>query len=169
MTVSGQIQGAAAGTTVALWQELPGQKGFQKIAQTITNSLGAYKLRRGGANVKTDRAWYVASGGAKSLTIDQAVEAKITLSAKAFKLSGGDKFTLKGKVDPSHGGQRVMLEAKIGGAWRVLAHARLSQKSRYSVSHHWAHAGVVKLRIALLADQRNAASFSRVATVTLPG
>ncbi len=169
VTISGQVQGAAAGTAVTLWQELPGQKSFQKLAQTTTNSSGAYKLRRAGAKVKTDRAWYVASGGAKSLTIEQVVKAKMTISAKPFKLSSGDKVVITGKVDPSHGGQRVLLEQKIAGAWQILAHVRLSNKSRYSVSHRWAHAGVLKLRIALPGDQENAASLSRVATVTLPG
>ncbi len=169
VTISGHIAGAAAGTAVALWQELPGQKSFQQVAQTTTSSSGAYELRRGGGKVKTDRAWYIASGGAQSLAIEQIVRAKVTVSAKALKLSRGHEVILTGKVDPSHRGQRVLLQQRISGTWRVLGHARLSQKSRYAVSHHWAQARVVKLRIALPADRYNAASFSPVATVTLNG
>ncbi len=169
VTLSGQIRGAAAGTAVTLWQELAGQKSFQKLASTTTNASGAYQLRRAGSKVKTDRAWYVASGGAKSPTIDQVVKAKLTVSARTFKLSHGHKITLTGHVDPSHSGQRVRLEERIGGTWRGLGHVRLSKKSRYAVSHRWSAPGVVKLRIALPADKRNAASFSPVATVTLAG
>jgi hypothetical protein len=169
VTISGQVTGAAAGTTVVLWQELPGQKTFQKIASATTSSSGAYTLRRPAGKVKTDRAWYVASGGAKSSTIEQGVTAKVTISARAAKVSGGHKITLTGKVDPSHSGQRVLLEERIGGTWRTLGHVRLSKKSHYRVSHTWAAAGVVKLRISLPSDKQNAASVSPVATVALHG
>lgn len=167
VTISGVVTGGAAGSTVALWQELPGQKSFHQVASVTTSSSGAYKLRRPGSTVKTDRAWYVASGGAKSVTIDQVVKAKVTISARASKPSGAHKVSVTGKVDPSHSGQRVLLEQRIGGKWRVLGHARLSKKSRYAISHRWAHAGAVKLRISLGADKQNAASLSPVATVTV--
>ncbi len=169
VTISGQITGGAAGTAVALWQELPGQKSFHQIAQTTTDSSGTYKLNRPGSKVKTDRAWYMAAGGARSLTIQQVVKAKVTVSARASKISGGHKVTLTGKVDPSHRGQRVLLEERIGGTWRALGHTRLSKQSRYTVSHRWAAPGVVKLRIALPADTQNAASLSPVTTVSLHG
>jgi hypothetical protein len=169
VTISGHVAAAGAGTAVALWQQLPGQKSFRKIAQTTTDSSGAYKLRRGGGQVKTDRAWYIAAGAAKSPTIEQVVTAKVTVSARVAKLSGGHRITLKGRVDPSHTGQRVLLEQRVAGTWQVLGHARLSKKSRYAISHRWAQPGVVKLRIALPSDKRNAASFSRVTTVSLTG
>ncbi len=169
VTITGHVSGAAAGAVVALWQELPSQHSFHKVGQASATASGTYTLRLSGSKVKTDRSWYVASGGVKSFTIAQVVKAKVTVSAHVVKLSHGHRITLTGKIDPSHSGQRVRLEQRVGGAWRVLAHGRLNKRSRYSISHVWAHGRVIKLRISLSADKRNAASLSRVDTITLSG
>jgi hypothetical protein len=169
VTISGQVQGATAGSAVALWEEPAGQTSFHQVAHATTDSAGKYSVRRRASSVMTNRDWYVASGGSKSTTVAQIVEAKVAMSATAHKLASGHRITVSGRIDPSHAGQRVLYEQSIKGKWHVLARVRLNRKSRYAIARHWAHGGIVKLRVVLPADRQNAQSISPVITVTLNG
>jgi hypothetical protein len=59
---------------VALWQELPGQTHFRRIAGTAMSAGGQYRftLRRGA--VRTARKWYVTADGVKSATLHERVK-----------------------------------------------------------------------------------------------
>ncbi len=74
-----RLAGASSGTAVDLWQELPGQSSFHRVAQTTTDSSGGYTFVRGAGVVQTNASWYTTSGGATSRTLVQQVGAVVQL------------------------------------------------------------------------------------------
>ena len=76
---------------------------------------------------------------------------------------------LRGHVTPSHAGEVVLIEMSRGGTWQVIARPRLGHGSGYSVSHRFAKAGAVKLKVVLGRDSRNVRSTSPTVTLTVKG
>src|SRR5690242_13856733 len=62
LTISGRLQSGASGRAVDLWQELPGQSTFKRVAQTTTDGSGGYKFARGLGVVRTNTSWYTKAG-----------------------------------------------------------------------------------------------------------
>ena len=166
VVISGGFTGnPVSGAQVVLWRRLAGQPGFQQTSQTTTNGSGQYTLTLNRGRVMADQAWYVTSDGLQSPTIQQRVSALIDISSSARSVGVGRAIRLSGHVTPSHAGDVVLIEASRGGAWRVIARARLGHGSSYAVSHRFVRSGVVALRVVLNADRRNERSISRTVTV----
>ena len=157
MTISGQRAGAAAGTTVELWQELPGQSRFHRVAQTTTNPSGHYTFVR---VAQTNASWHTTASGAKSRTVVQSVSAVIHLTASSARPAAGRADTFSGRVSPSHRGERIVLQERTAHGWRTLGSATLGSRSRFALRHRFAHKGKLVLRALLGADRRNTQSAS---------
>jgi hypothetical protein len=156
---------AGSDAAVALWRKLPGQSSFKQVSTTSADSTGKYTFTLARGTVMTDQEWYVVSNGAQSTTLAQQVEAVVALASSARSTVVGHAVVLHGHVTPSHAGQKVLLEVNHGRTWQVIARPRLGRKSGYSVTHRFASAGAVKLRVVLQPDSRNVRSTST--TVTL--
>jgi hypothetical protein len=154
VTISGQRAGAASGVTVELWQKLPGQASFQRVARTTTSSGGQYTFVR---VVQTDASWYTKADGATSATLAERVRAAIGFVAHA---RGGRIAVLSGHVTPGHAGERITLQRHTAKGWRTIATARLGSKSNFSLRHRFAHRGVATLRAVFGGDARNVSSTS---------
>ncbi len=149
VTVSGLIPGAGSGTQVTLWQRLAGEASFESLATTATSSSGQYTFLLAKGTVQTNREWYVTASGRQSATIDQQVQALVTLT-----------HSLHVRVSPDHAGERVWLEQREGAAWTVIARARLNGSSSAVMSAAFSANHRVKLRAVLPGDRRNIASYS---------
>jgi hypothetical protein len=175
VTISGQLS-AAAGTQVTLWERLPGETAFANVGQTTaTASTGSvfnqYTFVRPGGLMQTDRSWYVTAGSAQSVTLSQQVRAVVTLRARLLQSAegsgtGAHRVAFSGHVSPSHAGERVIAQQRVGGSWRTLGRPRLNRASEYSFDATAVHTTHVEVRVVLSADQRNAWSASKV--VALP-
>ena len=161
VVISGQMpNGSVAVTAVDLWQRLPGQSQFHKLLEQSTDGSGAYSITETPA---TNRQWYVTAGGLRSATVDQQVQALVTL--KVHRTSGRS-VTLTGAVSPSHARERVLLETGSGNNWTVIARPRLDRHSRFHVRFHTLSRRSGALRAVLPGDSRNMQSVS--ATVPIP-
>jgi hypothetical protein len=138
---------------VTLWQELPGQKKYERIASTDASTNNSYTFKMKAGTVMTNRLWYVTNGSQQSLVDAQRVQASVT----ARDVGG----IVSGRVRPSHAGERVLVERGVGAEWSVVRSARLSKHSRYRVRIAVAGASPVTLRVHLPADARNTDSFSK--------
>jgi hypothetical protein len=168
VVISGAVAGTpVAGTQVVLWRELAHQSSFQQVAQTTTDSAGQYSFTLKRGTVMADQAWYVTSGGMQSSTVQQHVSALVALAASTRSTVVGQAILLHGHVTPSHPGQVVLVEAERGGTWHVIARPRLGRGSSYAVSHQFAQAGTVVLKVVLPGDSRNELSASRAVTVAV--
>ena len=166
--ISGVLSSSpAAGAQVALWREAAGQSSFQQVAQTTTDSSGAYTFTLARGVVLADQAWYVTSGALRSATIDQQVRALVGLVTAKRSMVAGQQVVLHGHVTPSHPGEPVLIEQSHGGGWRVIALARLSKGSNYTFSHRFTQTGRTKMRAVLQGDTRNVQSISPVLTLTV--
>lgn len=161
------LSAPTAGSTVTLWQELPGQTSFHQVAQTKLDSGGAYTFSFGRGKVSSDRRWYVTAQGLKSATVDQLVAAAVALTPSSRNTRAGRSIKLHGRVSPSHAGETLLIERRAGSRWLVMARPRLSRTSTYSISHRFARAGKAVLRAVLRADSRNQTSTSRIVTITV--
>lgn len=169
VVISGAFTGnQQSGAQVALWRKLAGQSSFQQTSQTTTDSSGHYTFTLGRGTVMADQAWYVTSGGLRSSTIQQQVNALVGLSASPRSTGIGQVIRVSGHVTPSHAGQMVLIEARRGGgAWRVIARPHLGRGSSYATSGHFSQSGPVQLKAVLPGDTRNARSTSPTVTVTV--
>jgi hypothetical protein len=168
VVISGRmLSNSSSGTTVALWQELPGQTSFHQIAQSALSSSAQYTFTLGRGQVNSDRKWYVTASGLHSPTMEQLVGAVISLASSSRTVTAGTPVALRGHVTPSHAGETVLIEQRAGGRWVVIARPRLSRGSSYFVSHRFTHAGRTQLRAVLRADSRNNTSDSRTVTVAV--
>jgi hypothetical protein len=147
------------GAAVTLWQELPGQSSFNRVAQAKTDSTGAYRFTRRAGSVRTNRSWYVTALSLRSATWAQMVKAVLSLSISAKKTAAGENVTFRGRVTPSHAGERIRLQEHAGG-WKTFTSARLTAGSTFSVRESFAGSGAALVRAALSADSRNIASHS---------
>jgi hypothetical protein len=164
VVISGAVIGSS-GTQVVLWRELAGQSSFQQAGQATTDSSGQYKFTLPRGKVMADQQWYVTSGAVQSPTLQQHVEALVGLTSSAVSAKAGRSIVLRGHVTPSHAGEVVLVEMSRGGVWHVIARPRLGRGSSYTISHRFAQAGALKLRVVLGADHRNDRSVSRTITV----
>lgn len=168
VVISGALAGhSASGVQVVLWGKLAGHASFQQMGQTTTDTSGRYTFTLPRGSVMTDQAWYVASTGVQSATVEQHVDALVGLSSSTHTATAGQALRLRGQVTPSHVGETVLIEQRQGGAWRVLARAKLSRTSSYSLSHRFTQHGTVRLRAVLRGDARNDTSVSSTLTLTV--
>jgi hypothetical protein len=167
VTVTGRATGVAAGTIVTLWQRLPSQQSFHRIAQAPIDSSGQYTIVLARGTVLTNRDWYASTSARTSATITQQVRAAITLVPAAGKVASGSVLSLSGRVSPSHAAERVLVEENVGGTWKVIARPMLNHSSRYTAGLRLETTGKVKLRTVLPGDRRNIRSQSRVIVIAV--
>jgi hypothetical protein len=161
VTISGAMTGVAGPTSVALWQRPSQQSSFALVA-TGTMTAGHYTIVRAAGQVQTNQQWYVTAAGARSPTIEQPVQAVVTLkAARTSRLT----VVLSGHVTPWHGRELVALEVRRHGVWRVLASPRLNLASSYSVAVRPVPGGAANVRTVFGGDPRNVRSSSPVITV----
>ncbi len=161
VVISGRVPSTSPpATNVELWQQLPGQTQFQQLLSQPTDGSGNYAITQTPA---TNRQWYVTADSLRSVTIQQQVQAVVTLAASGH--SGG-KVMFTGGVSPSHAHQRVMLEARSGSGWTVIARPRLDGHSRLHLGFLALFGKHMVLQAVLPGDSRNVRSSS--APVTVP-
>jgi hypothetical protein len=152
---------------VVLWRKLARQSGFQQFAQTTTDSSAGYTFTMPRGTVMADQQWYVTSGSLQSPTITQRVRALVGLVPAAASSRSGQPIGLHGRVTPSHAGELVLIEQRLGGAWQVIARPRLGRGSSYTISHRFGQSGTMKLRAVFRGDARNVWSTSRTVALTV--
>lgn len=159
VTISGRLLGGSSGTTVSLWQKLPGQATFTRVAQTTTNSTGNYSIVRGAGMVQMNTTWYTSTGtgGATSRKLPQRVDAQVKLVTWTV---ANRLLKLKGHVSPSHRGERIALQRRTANGWQTIATTVIGRLSRFTVRHRFAHKGSVTLRAVFAGDARNVQSAS---------
>jgi hypothetical protein len=162
--VSGELfRASGAGTSVQLWEKLPGQKDFTKAQQASTDATGSWSVTLPAGSVMTNRAWYATADGLQSTTLNEQVSAVVTLRASKTSHSA----TLRGTVTPSHSGERVLIQRLVQNAWVTIGHARLGRKSRFSILYPNAPQVRATLRAVLPADARNVQSVSHPLTAVV--
>ncbi len=158
--ISGRLlSGVSSSGPVVVWERLPGQSQFHRLLQQTPDSTGQYSAR---VAPTTNREWYASANGMRSITVQQQVEAVVTLSASASK---NGSVTLRARVSPTHAHERVMLEARSGSGWKVIARARLDKHSRLRMKLAAPSSGQMVLEAVLPGDSRNVQSSS--APITL--
>ena len=156
VTISGRRAGAGSGALVVLWEKLPAAKGFKDVAHTTTGSSGQYQFVRTG--VETNRKWYVASGGLRSVTLDQQVKAVVTLTRD-----------LDVHVSPNHACERLLLERRTAHGWVVMDREAIPGTVRHRDSitscgqaGFFAISRPIELRAVFPGDARNIRSVSNI-------
>jgi hypothetical protein len=138
---------------------------FTNVGSATVGSDDSYSITAPG-RVDTNRQWYVVNGTLQSATISERVSAAVTLSVSRTRHSS----TVHGAVTPSHGGETMLLQRKLGARWRTIARPKLSRGSTFAVHYLGAPRIKATLRAVLPADRMNIRSQSRAVTaVVLPG
>jgi hypothetical protein len=163
VVVSGRRLLSRAGTNIILYQELPGQNTFHRIAQTQTDASGRYRFVRPG--VETNRAWFVTAKTEASTKLQLNVHARLTLTAPTIQPGVLPVVTLAGAVTPNHAGEPILLEQRVPGRWLVIGETTLSRASSYVFHHRFTTAGTVALRALFQGDARNIVSASPTLTL----
>jgi hypothetical protein len=157
VTITGRLLNGGAGKTVDLWQKLPGQSRFTRVAQATTNSSGDYTIVRRAGTVQTNTSWYATTSSATSATVFQRVSAQVKLVSWAV---AGGLVRLNGRVSPSHRGERLALQRRTANGWRTIGSTVIGRLSKFTLRHHFANKGSVVLRALFAGDARNMQSAS---------
>jgi len=165
LRIFGRVNGAPAGTPVVLWHAAPGSDRFRSLSVTRTGSSGRYSFGHAGRAIQINQQLYVTARGLRSRTIDQQVQAHVTLSASDTSPSSGASVALTGHVSPKHGYHRIWLQRKRGRRWVTIARGRTDRRSHYTFVRSFSNTGTVDLRTALEGDQRNVRSYSSSVTI----
>jgi len=164
VVINGTLRGRSfVGIAVVLWQRLPGQKAFHRVAGSTSDFMGRYTISL--PTVATNRQWYVAALGGRSRVVQEQVGAVLTLGASPRAPDRRQKVIFRGRVPPSHTGELVSIEQQVHHRWRVIGHGRIRRSSAYAAAFRFTRYGIAPLRAVLTGDPRNVTSFSPPITV----
>ncbi len=160
------------GQTIVLYHHLAGSGlGYTHVGQTTTDSRGFFEFTREEDVVMTNRSWFVREAGIHQIhsrTVFERVAALVSLTASATTAVTGQPVVFTGHVDPSHAGERVVLqEQTASGDWRGLKSARLDGGSNYSITKSWRFAGDHTVRVVFPSDARNIRGTANPVTVAV--
>jgi hypothetical protein len=160
------------GQTIILYHHLAGSgRGYTRVTQTTTDSHGFYQFTRAEDVVTTNRSWFVREAGIHQIhsrTVLERVAALVSLSASTSTAVTGQPVTLTGQVDPSHAGERVVLQQETAsGNWHRLESDRLDGASNYSIVHRWRFAGDHTVRVLFPSDVQNTRGTANPVTVAV--
>ncbi len=160
------------GQTIILYHHLAGSgRGYTRVGQTTTDSHGFFEFTRAEDVVTSNRSWFVREAGVHQIhsrTVFERVAALVSLSASTSTAVTGQPVVFTGHVDPSHAGERVVLQQETAsGDWRSLKSDRLDGASNYSITHRWRFAGDHTVRVLFPSDVRNIRSTANPVTVAV--
>lgn len=160
------------GQTIVLYHHVAGSGlGYTRVGQTTTDSHGFYEFTRAEDVVMTNRTWFVREAGIHQIhsrTVFERVAALVSLSASSTTAVTGQPVVFTGHVDPSHAGERVVLEEQTdSGNWRDVESGRLDGASNYSITHRWRLEGDHTVRVLLPSDARNIRGTANPVTVAV--
>lgn len=164
--------GPVAGQTIVLYHHLAGSgRGYARVGVTTTDSHGFYEFTRAENVVMTNRSWFVREAGIHrihSRTVFERVAAQVSLTASTTTAVTGQPVVFTGHVDPSHAGERVVLQQETNsGDWRTLKSGRLDGGSNYAITHRWRFPGDHTVRVLFPRDVRNIDGVANPVTVAV--
>jgi hypothetical protein len=160
------------GQTIVLYHHLTGSGlGYTRVGQTTTDSHGFYEFTRAEDVVMTNRSWFVREAGIHQIhsrTVFERVAALVSPSASSTSAVTGEPVVFTGHVDPSHAGERVVLqEQTASGDWRGLKTGPLDGASNYSITYRWRFEGDHTVRVLFGSDVRNIRGTANPVTVAV--
>ncbi len=163
--IFGRLAGTSpGGTRVVLWHKRAGWHAFHPEAQTTAGATGSYTIVR---RPRTNEAWFVVAGRARSYTLNEPVSAVVTLTPSEVAAAPGERVTLRGHVTPSHSGASILLRQEFGSQWVTIAEPHLNGASDFSVAHSFRSDRLAPLRAVLIGDQRNVRSRSPAVSISV--
>ncbi len=161
MTISGTLAGPDnQSQQVTLYARTTGQR-YAPIAQTTTNTEGAYSF--GPESPGNSTFYRVQSAGERSAALYEGVRYLLTAQVSQTQVQAGAPVTFSGAVAPGHAGGIVYLERKDakGPGYHVIQVAEITEGSTYTIEHRFYDAGTKTVRIFVPGDPLNAAAASQ--------
>jgi hypothetical protein len=161
LTISGKLAGADdQSQQVTLYARTAGQR-YAAIAQTTTNTEGAYSFS---PESPTNSTFYrVQSASERSAALYEGVRYLLTAQVSQTQVQAGAPVTFSGSVAPGHAGGIVYLERKDakGPGYHVIQVAQIAEGSTYTIEHRFYDAGMKTVRVFVPGDPLNAAAASQ--------
>lgn len=167
IVASGRVTPAAAGRVVTLEQRAG--SAWAAIASGRTVARGRYRLtaraRRSGAlRVRVAPSAAVADVSAATLAPSLAsasrplrVAARVSVSHTRITVRVGRLLQVRGHAAPAHAGRLVLLQRRVRGHWRTLAHARTRSRGAFTLRLRARSSFSARLRVRTVATSTLAA------------
>ncbi len=140
-----------------------GAKAWSPLTTSTTSSPG-WVIHYDQPRVNRDYRWVFAGANglyrATSPTFTVQVRPKVTATLSKADVRRNTTVTLRGRVTPSHAGQRVLLQRYVNGSWTRLKRTTLSADSKYRFTYTPTSAGKKTLRVLKSADADHASGWS---------
>ena len=114
--------------------------------------------------VQTTAKWYAPGVRPRRRIHARRARSVVTLSSSVSSPGPDQPVRLSGSVAPGHAGERVLIEERVSGGWRVVARPRRPTGSRYALWRAFGP-GVHRLRAVFAGDERNLRTSSRIVSV----
>lgn len=164
VTVTGTTSSGSAGQRLEL-EFSPNGTGWTPVASTTAGSNGSYRLgarlyRSGIVRVtrpatgSTLNAPTTVSASTFQPSASQAVSVggKFLVGAEQRNVLSGDPVMVRGRLLPGLAWRTVLLQAREGGAWRTVAHARTRAHGRFRLRFVPGGLGAQWLRVRFAGD-----------------
>jgi hypothetical protein len=161
LTISGKLAGSdSQSQQVTLYARTAGQR-YAPIAQTTTNTEGAYSF--GPESPGNSTFYRVESAGKRSAALYEGVRYLLTAQVSQTQVQADAPVTFSGAVAPGHAGGIVYLERRDakGPGYHVIQVATISEASTYTIEHRFYDTGTKTVRIFVPGDPLNAAAASQ--------
>jgi hypothetical protein len=169
--IYGQLnRGTIAGKTIRLYQRLNERRFFSFVASTTTDSHGFYEFANAESSVLTNRSWFVVGpSGTISRTIQERVQALVTLGANQTNTDTSQRIVFFGHVTPNHRFERVLLQEQRGATdrWSTLRSAFIGPGSNFVIPYRFRIPGAHTVRAVFPGDRRDVRGISDPVTVTI--
>ncbi len=158
LVLSGRVRGRSiGGAAITLWQELPWQRHFHRIARTRVDAVGVYQFNK---RTNVNARLYVSSARRRSRTVHQQVRSVVTLTVSNPTPDTGAASLFSGQVTPRHGGEHVQIQQRVGNRWVQVARPKLGPDSTFRYSHVFTTGGARAYRAVFTGDAENAGAAS---------
>jgi len=138
---------------------------------TLTTSSHGWAIYDHRPRVSRDYRWvFTGANGLQastSPTLTVPVRPRVTATLSKTDIRRNTSVTIRGKVSPSHAGQRVRLQRYVNGSWKLLKRATLSADSKYRFTYTPTSAGKKVLRVLKPADSDHASGWSPTRTLVV--
>jgi hypothetical protein len=167
---SGRVAGAEDGTQVVL-QHAPAGARWRTVATAPTLPGGRYRvgarLRGSGAVrvVVDDRRASAAANAPASPARRVAVAAQLLVERHGHDVRAGGAVRVAGTLLPRARGRGVVVDGRVDGRWRPMAHARTRRNGHFSARVVARRLGTTPLRVRSRWSRANAATHVRAGAV----
>lgn len=156
-------------TSVQLWGKPEGASRYHLLAQSVTNSAGAYTFKVTPAHNVFYQVRTAFRPFRRSAVLWEGVHDVATMTPVATTASVGSPATFTGTVTPDKAGRRIYLQLLVDGDWRSVESDVVQANSTFEFGYRLGTPGSYEFRARIYGEGHNVGTASAPIVITATG